>query len=386
MLIGMDVNLASSRDTGIGSYILHLAPLLCRDGRTKIVGFVPEWSASRIDLTTADGLTIEVLRGSVTPDSEGNYDQGYYDRRVLWEQTMLPRHLQDRNVDVFFGPAFMSPLEWGGPIVTTVPDLAFERSDEYNSPASNNYHRSWASKCAHHSTALLALSEFTRHDMQELWGVRDIPIGVTHLGSSLRFHPDDHDHARRIVSQLLGFRRPYVLAVGGRVGRKNLPRLVRAFASARAGRLPAVARLVIVAQPTADTTEVARELGLEHDLYLTGFCPNDTLPHIYAGARLLVHPALLEGFGLPPLEAMCCATPVAASDAGAIPEVVGDAALLFDPFDEDAIAESMCRLWWDESLRRDLVARGRRRVRRYSWDSVANATRRGLEFAVEAHG
>jgi glycosyltransferase involved in cell wall biosynthesis len=384
MLIGMDVNLASSRDTGIGSYILHLAPFLCRDGQTQIVGFVPEWSASRIDLTTADGLDIEVVYGSA-PVSEGNYDQGYYDRRVLWEQTMLPQHLQDRDIDVFFGPAFMSPLEWSGPIVTTVPDLAFERSDEYNSSASNHYHRSWAPKCARHSTALLALSEFTRRDMQELWGIRDRPISVTHLAPSSRFRPDDHDNARRIVARQLDIRRPFVLAVGGRVSRKNLPRLVRAFASARTRGLPTDAMLVIVANPTADAIAVAGELGLEHDLHFTGFCPDDFLPYLYAGARLLVHPALLEGFGLPPLEAMACETPVAASDGGSIPEVVGDSALLFDPFDVEAIAESMCRLWWDESLRHELIARGRRRVRRYSWDSVANATRRALEFAVDAH-
>jgi glycosyltransferase involved in cell wall biosynthesis len=168
--------------------------------------------------------------------------------------------------------------------------------------------------------------------------------------------------------------------------RKNLPRLVSAFASARTHGLPTDAMLVIVANPTADAVAAAAHLGMEDALHFTGFCASDLLPHAYTCARLLVHPALLEGFGLPPLEAMACDTPVAASDAGSIPEVVGDSALLFDPFDVDEIAESICRLWWDEPLRRDLIARGRRHVGRYSWDSVATATRRALESAVEAHG
>jgi glycosyltransferase involved in cell wall biosynthesis len=215
-----------------------------------------------------------------------------------------------------------------------------------------------------------------------MWGNRDKAITVTHLAPSLPSHPDDHDEARRIVARRLGICRPYILAVGGRVGRKNLPRLVTAFASARADGLPAEPMLVIVATPTDDVVDLASGLGVEEDVIFTGFCAEDLLPHVYSGARLLAHPALFEGFGLPPLEAMACGTPVAASRAGAIPEVVGECALLFDPLDVDAIAESLSRLWWDESLRRDLCARARRHSARYSWDATARATRQALERAA----
>ncbi len=135
-----------------------------------------------------------------------------------------------------------------------------------------------------------------------------------------------------------------------------------------------------------EVERMLRQYGVESRVTITDYCEPDVLPHLYAAAEMLVYPSLFEGFGLPPLEAMSCGTPVVASEASAIPEVVGDDALLVDPFDATSIATAIANLLHDRELWCQLAVRGVERARRFSWERTARETRETLELAVRRHG
>lgn len=166
--------------------------------------------------------------------------------------------------------------------------------------------------------------------------------------------------------------RGYWLALGGLVARKGLITAVRALARARSDLL------LVVAGPPGGTErslrDVASRLGVLERVRFVGFVPDDDLPALLAGARAVLHPALDEGFGLVPLEAMAAGTPVLAARTGAIPEVVGDGAWLLDALDVAVWAEALDALARDDQLVADLAARGRSRARRFTWDSTVART------------
>ncbi len=199
-------------------------------------------------------------------------------------------------------------------------------------------------------------------------------VRVIPEGRDERFTVDGPAGGGRRVRERYGLPQRYVLFVGNREPRKNLGGLLAAFARLRGepGIDPGLG-LVIAGAPSwgSDPAAAAAASGR---VVCTGFVPDDDLPDLYRGAELLAHPALSEGFGLTVLEAMACGTPVVCSDAGALPEVAGDAALLVDPRDPPAIAGAAARLLRDPALRRELRRRGLRRARSMSWDAAARRT------------
>jgi glycosyltransferase involved in cell wall biosynthesis len=171
--------------------------------------------------------------------------------------------------------------------------------------------------------------------------------------------------------------------VGTLQPRKNLGRLLEAYAllrkRAQRGEAPG---LVIAGRKGWLYDQIFQQverLGLESKVVFPGYVPQDDLPALLSGARLFVFPSLYEGFGLPVLEAMACGTPVACSNVSSLPEVAGDAALLVDPLDVRGMAEAMNRLLQDEGLRTQLVERGYRQVRQFSWARCARETLAVLE-------
>jgi glycosyltransferase involved in cell wall biosynthesis len=162
---------------------------------------------------------------------------------------------------------------------------------------------------------------------------------------------------------------PYLLYVGSLEPRKNLIRLLEAFALLGQDRRRT--KLVIVGAPKWQTSPIlrrVRELGIEQEVRFLGPVPDDELPSLYSAAQLLVLPSLYEGFGLPVLEAMACGAPVVASNVSAIPEVAGDAAILVDPFDTRSISRAIARVLEDRALAEQMRARGLAQASRFSWE------------------
>ena len=218
---------------------------------------------------------------------------------------------------------------------------------------------------------VIADSQATKRDLVRLYGLPDERVSAVLLGVADGFSP----RAALEIEPVLvrhGIAGPYVLAVGSLEPRKNLPALFEAFAGLRAAGLPH--RLVVVGRTAWKAAPIFRrleELGLGDAVVLTGYVADADLPALYAGAACFVFPSLYEGFGLPPLEAMACGTPVVASNAASIPEVVGDAALSVDPRDGDALGRAIQRVLEDPTLAADLRRRGLARATHFSWRRTA---------------
>src|SRR5215211_5422151 len=222
------------------------------------------------------------------------------------------------------------------------------------------------------AAALIAVSHTTKRDLVRHLGIPPERIAVVYEGvDHARFHPVD----RRLVDA------PYVLFVGSEHPRKNLATLLRAFRLLKDEARFRDLRLVKVgaaggreAPFRRRTLAAVAALGLEDDVVFTGRVPDADLPAYYGGAACLVLPSLYEGFGFPPLEAMACGCPAVVADAGALPEVAGDAALVVTPRDPLALAHAMATLLTDDDARRTLVRRGLERARRFSWERAAERT------------
>jgi glycosyltransferase involved in cell wall biosynthesis len=219
---------------------------------------------------------------------------------------------------------------------------------------------------------VITISDCSKRDIVRLCGIPEEKVVVTPLAADPAFRPDPEGTAGSAVT---GLPRPYILNVGTLEPRKNLEGLLRAFGAAKREGLPHT--LVVTGARGWGRSRLAaivEELRLEESVVFTGFVDDHDLPHLYAGADFFVYPSLYEGFGLPPLEAMACGTPVITSNVSSLPEVTGEAALLVDPRSVTDLAAAMVRLAGDASLRETLRERGLARARLFSWERTAAET------------
>jgi glycosyltransferase involved in cell wall biosynthesis len=199
-------------------------------------------------------------------------------------------------------------------------------------------------------------------------------VVVVPLAAGRQFRPVEAAEAGPVLEKY-GVERPYILYVGALESRKNLPRLLEAYARLR--KWSARWKLVIVGARKWKFTpifEAVQRLGLEPHVHFTDYVADEDLPALYRGAELFAFPSLYEGFGLPVLEAMACGTPVVTSNRSSLPEVAGDAALLVDPLDVEAIAGAMQRVLADEALAAGLREIGLARAAQFTWERTARET------------
>jgi glycosyltransferase involved in cell wall biosynthesis len=226
----------------------------------------------------------------------------------------------------------------------------------------------------HRADAIVAVSENTRRDILELLDVPPEKVHVIYQGYNADlFRPDLPQREVERVLQLYHLRVPYFLYLGTLEPRKNLVRLIQAFALLRK-KGPSPIHLVLAGQKGwayNNIFEEIRRLGLHDYVSYLGYVADEDLPGLIKGAMALAYPSLYEGFGIPPLEAMAMGTPVLTSNVASLPEVVGEAALQVDPEDVEAMAAALERLYNDEALREDLKLKGWEQARRFSWDRAA---------------
>lgn len=262
------------------------------------------------------------------------------------------------------------------PCVLTIHDLAFRIFPHCHKPLNYAFLNLAMPLFIRRANSIIAVSRSTKQDLVRLYGVDPNRIKVIYEAADHQFQPqpmETIEHMRRKYS----LTEPFVLCVSTIEPRKNLIRLLEAWQMViRKPKHPGV-RLVIVGkkgwlyQPFFRRLE---ELGLDRKVILLGHVPDVDLPALYSAAMLFVFPSLYEGFGLPPLEAMACGVPVICSNASSLPEVTGDAALLVDPLDVEALAEAMDRVLTDEALRAGMRERGLRQAAKFSWEDAARRT------------
>ena len=246
----------------------------------------------------------------------------------------------------------------------TIHDISFERHPEFFGPRSLVRDRLLIRDAARRATKVIAVSETSRRDLIELWGVHPDRVVAIPNGVSPLFRPEAETNPPEDLS-----RRPLrVLAVGTLQPRKNLLRLVEAVRLA--GRdVPIVLRVIGPDGFQAD--QIRARLAGATQVQVVGYVPEPQLAREYRWADVFVYPSLYEGFGLPVLEAMASGTPVVTSTAGSLPEVAGDAALLVDPLDSSAIAQAIRRISEDVRLRGELRLRGFQRAAQFPWARTA---------------
>ena len=289
----------------------------------------------------------------------------------------LSAELRKYPVDVLH-VQFTAPPFCPCPVVVSVHDLSFEHLPQTFLRRSRTQLRLTVRRSARRAAAILTLSEHTRADVIETYKIDPAKVFAIPLAAPNHFCPIADRKELQRVRHNYGIDGDYVLSVGSIQPRKNLVRLIRAYASlhsAHAGT--GFPRLVIVGKKGWLYDETLRALettGLKDSILLTGYVPESDLPALYSGALCFVYPSYFEGFGLPPLEAMKCGVPVVVGNATSLPEVVGDAGLQVDPFDVAAIAGAIDQLICNPDLRKKLSVRGLERAGMFDWRTTARQT------------
>jgi glycosyltransferase involved in cell wall biosynthesis len=290
---------------------------------------------------------------------------------------ILSAELRRSPVDVlhvqFTAPPF-SPC----PVVVSIHDLSFEHLPQTFKWRSRKQLRITVRRSAREASQVIALSEHARKDIISTYCIAPEKVTAIPLAAAAHFRPIRNDEELQRVRQTYGIEGEYILSVGAIQPRKNLSRLVAAYSHLRRatpeGNLPKLVLAGKCAWLYEETLRTIKELQVSDSVILTGYVPESDLPVLYSGALCFVYPSYFEGFGLPPLEAMKCGVPVIVGNRTSLPEVVGDAAILVDPFDAEAIAGAMDKLISDSNLRAALAARGLARAKLFDWRETARQT------------
>jgi glycosyltransferase involved in cell wall biosynthesis len=372
MLIGIDASRATvAQRTGTEVYSVEVIRYLLRAG-----------SGHRFRLYSREALPEALTTSANAPD----------EARVipfprLWTHFRLGWEVRLDRPDVLFVPAHVLPLGSLGPTVVTIHDLGYLHFPEAH-PLRQRAYLDWSTRTsALKATKVIADSQATRRDLIEAYGADPDKVTVVHLGRDPAFGAElaEESVSASRVRYGLAEGGGYLLYVGTLQPRKNLPRLVDAYArlvSALGDRAPRLVLAGKIGWMSQDLSAMVDRLGLAGRVVLPGYVAPQDLPAVLSGATAFVYPSLYEGFGLPVLEAGACGVPVITSNTSSLPEVAGDAAILVDPLDVEALAAAMAQLLTDDGLCAELSRKGRENARRFSWERCAAETLQVLEAAA----
>jgi glycosyltransferase involved in cell wall biosynthesis len=371
--IGVDYTSAARQGGGIGRYARELLTALLgapsAEDHTFILlagtaGLGQRWKAevARLRAVAAPGV-LSLRSLPITDDWMAR----------IWHRLRLPvpANLITGRVDLFYAPDFLlPPLAGSTERWVTIHDLSFLRHPETFPAQLRDYLTEAVPRSARRADRILTDSEWTRQDVIELLGAAPDRVTGLHLGVSPSFTPGPALNEREALGETYDLGPgPYILAVGTVQPRKNYHRLIEAVEQLRADT---EVDLVIAGGEGWLGEPVIEAARARPWVHMLGFTPDSDLPALYRQAAVLAFPSLYEGFGLPPLEAMACGTPVVASTSSSVPEAVGDAGLLVDPLDVDALADALRTTLTDTDLRARLRAQGLTRAAEVSWSRTAS--------------
>jgi len=294
----------------------------------------------------------------------------------LCDDYHFPIDLVTGPFDILHGPAYELLYHRGGRSVVSIPDLTFHLHPDWLGSEWREHFIQDVRSSLERADLFITISNFIKGEMIEHLEIPGEKIVVTHLGVEGRFTPHGADGERRVLINRYGLSRPYLLSVATQEPKKNLPVLLQAY-RILADRLPDPPRLVLVGKRGWETPGIREEIdakGLGRLAIVLGYATMEDLPRLYRHAEIFLFPSIYEGFGLPLLEAMASGCPVAASNAASIPEITGDAAVLFDPHDPEAMAVRIEEILKDRERRMELSQRGIERAKSFTWEETARKT------------
>ncbi len=303
--------------------------------------------------------------------------------RRMWTHIRFAWALWRDRPDVTFVPAHVLPLFFPGPSVVTVHDLGYIYFPNAH-PGFARHYLEWSTKhSAEHATRIIADSLATVRDLSAHYGISQNKIALVYPGVNETLHREDDPATRDAVRARYNLPARYLLFVGTLQPRKNIVRIVQGYAHWRAKQANPDVSLVL-AGPEGWLYDPAWTRGIE-GIVMPGYIADEDMPGLYSAAEALLFPSLHEGFGFPVLEAMRCGIPVITSNTSSLPEVAGEAALLINARDVDAIRDAIDQILTDQNLRQNLIAKGYEQVKRFTWKRAAEQTLHALELAAKKH-
>ncbi|MEW6128478.1 MAG: glycosyltransferase family 1 protein [Acidobacteriota bacterium] len=308
-------------------------------------------------------------------------------RNVAWHQSRLPHICKRQKYDVMFLPAGNRRLPMSSPCPTvgTVHDFSSIHVKAKYDPARMFYITRVLPFLIRRLTRILTVSESSKRDIVEYARVPEEFVTVTPLAADPKIYfPRDQEESFHRVANKFSVTQPYMLFIS-RIEHpgKNHAKLIEAFNLLKAREhLPH--QLVLAGSDwngAAEVHRLAEASPFKNDIMFTGFVRTEDLPDLFCGSELFVFPSLYEGFGLPVLEAMSCKVPVACSNLSSMPEVAGDAGLLFDPYEVEHLTETLKMILTNDALRQDLAERGYQRSRCFTWEATAQKTMQVIQNA-----
>lgn len=355
MVIGIDGNETNVQEkVGVSVYTFELLNYFSKVANDKLQFKTFLKNSPLRDLPhQTNWHTYEVVRGS-----------------IFWSQFFLPLRLNlKRDIEVFFTPAHYAPRFCPVPLVVTIHDLSYFYFSEEFLKKDLYKLKNWTKYSVEKAKKIIAVSNNTKQDLIKFYSVPESKIEVIYNG-----------YEKRTINLDLRFKnydliKNYILYVGTLQPRKNIPILIHAFNKFRKNN-PDL-KLVITGKKGwlyEEIFNLVKKLALEKDVIFTGYVADERLAYLYRNAFCFVLPSLYEGFGLPVLEAMSFDCPVISSNSSSLPEVGGDACLYFDPKSKEELLKRLEELKNNEDLRKNLIEKGRERIKLFSWQKCANQT------------
>lgn len=371
MVIGIDARFAVHNRRGIGNYTLNLVQHLAAiDKNNQYILYIDRDDIENV-LPKQNNFKVKKLWLS-------NY--------FIWEQITLPMNAKKDGVDILHCTGNTAPIYLNMKIklILTIHDVMYLK-DYSTIPQSLSWYQRWGRvyrkmivpRAIKHIAKVVTVSNFSKNDIKEhLPALKEDVILVTHEAAGERFRKMGGDIQRSKVSDTFGIKGNYILTLGALDPRKNTKAIINTFLHLKSEEKINV-NLVIAGIPKWRQTEfykTVQESSFMEDIIFTDFISEEDMVLLYNYATVFLYPSLYEGFGIPPLEAMACGAPVITSNTTSIPEIVGNAAFLIDPLNDKELKEALLSLLNNEDLRNDLIARGFKRAKEFSWNKMAKET------------
>lgn len=373
MKIGIDARAAKwYRGTGIGTYTYELIDNMNKiDSSNEYLIFLPDTNSFDIKLTSNFKLR------NISVNVKNNF----------WDEVNIPNILKDNEVELYHVPqnGVGLPMDKKCKFVVTLHDIIPYKMPE---TVSNRYLKIFTEelpKIIPLCDGIITVSNFSKDDIAKAFNFPKDKIFVTYLSAEDIYKPIDKLKSQKIIEKEYGISGDFILYVGGFSPRKNIAGIIQAFEHIR-NRIDKNLKLVIAGKKGIsyqNYISLTEKLNLTSSVIFPGFIALSDMPYLYNSAKLLVYPSFYEGFGLPPLEAMACGTPVIVSNSTSLSEIFNKSAIMVNPYNIDALGEAIYECLENNILTRQLISRGFNLCKNLTWKNTALSTINSYKSILE---
>jgi glycosyltransferase involved in cell wall biosynthesis len=353
MRIGIDIReLQKDLVTGIGQYLCNFLEFVSTEDQSN--EYVLFGNQSTFYQPLGENQKMHIIPEYIT---------------MVWDQILLPKALKEEKIDLFFSPYYKAPLFTDVKIITVVHDLIpilFPDRQSIKGLLAKTYCRSFIKKSKNRIEKILTVSAHSQQDLMNICDIEENKIKV--IPNAVASHYQCVDQSFKDEMKSFGIQKEFIFFIGQFKPHKNVETLIRAY-GLLSEELKARYQLVLGGgknQYIRKLKKIIKELDLKQNIIFAGFISEKDLPKFYNAASLFVFPSFYEGFGIPPLEAMACGTPVIASNTSSLPEVVGDAGICINPYSVEEFTKAMELVLLDENLQNDLIKKGLERSKQFT--------------------